>query len=386
MRVIVVGSGIGGLATAIALRRVGIAATVYERAPALGEVGAGISLWANAIRALEHLGAADPVKAASLPMAGSDFRVANGHRVLARYAAEDLAKRAKADSIVRLIHRADLVAALAGQLPPETVKYGHECAAVETAGDRATVRFANGHADEADLVVGADGIKSVVRTAVVGPEKPPRYAGYTCWRGVCPRPASLPAGQTGEWWGRGHRFGITCLPGDRVYWYATANAPQGERGDEAAILAKAFTGWADPVPELIATTPPAAILRNDCIDRRPDPKWVSGRVVLVGDAAHPTTPNLGQGGCMAIEDAVVLARHLRTDVPIPERLAAFAAERYPRTTAINRESWRLGAVGHWKGRVSCWLRDRLLGMTMQRLGASMMTRNAAFDVGPLPPA
>ena len=177
MRVIAVGSGIGGLATAIALRRVGIAATGYERAPALGEVGAGISLWANAIRALEHLGAADPVKAASLPFAHSDFRVANGHRVAARYTSQDLARRANADSVVRLIHRADLVAALAGQLPPGTVKYGRECAAADTAGDRATVRFANGHADEADVVVGTDGIKSVVRTAVVGPEEPPRYAG-----------------------------------------------------------------------------------------------------------------------------------------------------------------------------------------------------------------
>jgi len=386
MRVVVVGSGIGGLSVAIALRRVGIDVTVYERAPALGEVGAGISLWANAIRALEHLGAADAVKAASLPISRSDFRVANGHRVVARYAAEDLARRANTDSIVRLVHRADLVAALAGQLPPGTVTYGHECAAVETAGDRATVRFTNGHTDEADVLVGADGIKSVVRTAVVGPEKPPRYAGYPCWRAICPRPASLPVGLTGEWWGRGRRFGITCLPGDRAYWYATANTPQGERGDEAAILAKAFAGWADPVPELIATAPPAGILRNDVVDRRPNPKWVSGRLVLIGDAAHPTTPNLGQGGCMAIEDAVVLARHLRTAGPIPDRLAAFVAERYPRTTAITRESWMFGARGQWKGRVSCWLRDRLLGVMMQRLGASLMAKYATFDVGPLPAA
>ena len=384
MRVIVVGSGIGGLTAAIALRRVGIAATVYERAPALGEVGAGISLWANAIRALEHLGAADPVKAASLPMTRSDFRVSDGHRVVARYASDDLAKRAKADSIVRIIHRADLVAALAGQLPPGTVKYGHECAAVATVGDRATVRFTNGHTDEADVIVGADGIKSVVRIAVIGSNEPPRYAGYTCWRGVCPRPASLPAGQTGEWWGRGLRFGITCLPGDRVYWYATANAPQGERGDEAATLAARFRDWAEPVPELIVTTPPAAILRNDLVDRKPNPRWVSGRLVLIGDAAHPTTPNLGQGGCMAIEDAVVLARHLRTDVPIPDRLAAFAAERFPRTTAINRESWKLGAMGQWRGRVSCWFRNRLMGMMLPLFGATMMAKHAKFDVGPLP--
>jgi 2-polyprenyl-6-methoxyphenol hydroxylase-like FAD-dependent oxidoreductase len=386
MRVIVIGSGIGGLATAIALRRVGIGVTVYERAPALGEVGAGISLWANAIRALEHLGAAGPVTAAALPFTRSEFRVADGHRVLARYTADELARRANADCMVRIIHRADLVAALAGQLPPDTTKYGHECVSVETVGDRATVRFANGHADEADLIVGADGIKSVVRTAVIGPEKPPRYAGYPCWRGLCPRPPGMTAGLTGEWWGRGRRFGITCLPGDRVYWYATANAPSGERGDEAAILAKAFAGWAEPVPELIATTPPGAVLRNDCIDRPPNPTWVNGRLVLVGDAAHPTTPNLGQGGCMAIEDAVVLARQLRGTGPLADRLAAFVAERYPRTTAITKESWKFGAMGQWQGRVSCWVRDRFLGVAMQWLGASMMAKHATFDVGPLPAA
>ena len=122
---------------------------------------------------------------------------------------------------------------------------------------------------------------------------------------------ALAPGYAGEWWGRGRRFGITPLPGDRVYWWATKNKPAGWRaGDERGYVAEAFRGWADPAPELLAATPSGAVLRNDIVDRPPTPVWASGRAVLIGDAAHPTTPNLGQGGCMAIEDAAVLARRL----------------------------------------------------------------------------
>src|SRR5206468_4003455 len=111
-------------------------------------------------------------------------------------------------------------------LPGGSARFGFECVGVEQKGERVTVRFANGHADEADVVIGADGIKSAVRTALFGPQEP-RYAGYTCWRGVCPRPASIKAGYIGEWWGRGKRFGITTLTKDRVYWFSVQNAPPG---------------------------------------------------------------------------------------------------------------------------------------------------------------
>ena len=383
MRVIVVGSGIGGLATAIALRRVGIDVTVYERAPLLGDVGAGISLWANAFRALEHLGAADAVRAVSQPMTQIEMRAGNGLRPLATFSAERLAPRVASHPVVGVAHRADLVAALAGLLPAGVVRYAFECVAAETEGEMALARFANGHSDRADVIVGADGIKSVVRTGILGAIDPIRYSGYTCWRGVCPRPDRLPRGAFAEWWGRGRRFGITTIPGDRVYWFAPMNAPPGGGSDEAKLVAEAFAEWADPVPALIAGTPTTAVLRNDIVDRPPNPKWVSGRLVLLGDAAHPTTPNLGQGGCLAIEDAVVLARCLRTDGSMSERLARFVAARFPRTRAITKESWKIGRIGQWQGRVSCGLRDSVARWMLPLIGESSMTKFSSFDVGPL---
>lgn len=383
MRAIVIGSGIAGLAAALALRRVGVEVTVYERAPALTEVGAGISLWANALRALDHIGAGPAVRAAALPMDRSEFRVRDGHRVTATFRAAPFERRFGTAPFVAMIHRADLVAALAGGLPAGTTRYGFACAGVESRGTRATVRFENGHADEADLVIGADGIRSAVRAALVGPGEP-RYAGYTCWRGVCARPASVPPGYLAEWWGRGRRFGITTLPADRVYWWATKNEPAGGRAaDERAAVAAAFRGWADPVPGLIAATPAAGVLRNDILDRPPTRRWAAGRVVLIGDAAHPATPNYGQGGCLAVEDAAALARHLGGGADPEPGLAAFVAERYPRTTAVTEESWRFGRVGQWEGRLSCRMRDTLFGLLLPLIGSRSLPKYAAFDVGPL---
>jgi 2-polyprenyl-6-methoxyphenol hydroxylase-like FAD-dependent oxidoreductase len=383
MRTIIIGSGIAGLSTAIALRRVGIEATVYERAPELTEVGAGISLWANALRALDYIGAGQAIRAACQPMVRSEFRVANGRRIVASFNAAQFEKRFGVAPFVAMIHRADLVGALAALLPAGAARYGYECVSVETQPEGALVRFKNGHTDQADLIIGADGIHSAVRASVFGRDEP-RYSGYTCWRGVCPAPASVLPGYLAEWWGRGQRFGITTLPHRRIYWFATRNEPAGGRGtDEWRVVSEAFRDWADPVPELIATTPPNAVLRNDIIDRSPNANWTSGRVVLIGDAAHSTTPNLGQGGCMAIEDAVVLARRLKRHANLETGLAGYVAERAPRTSRIVKESWRFGRIAQAQGRVKCWFRDRLFSLLLPLIGSHSIPRHAAFDVGPL---
>jgi 2-polyprenyl-6-methoxyphenol hydroxylase-like FAD-dependent oxidoreductase len=383
LRVIIIGSGIGGLSAAIGLRKVGFEVTVYERAPELREVGAGISLWANALRTLDHLGVGESVRAASLSLERSEMRADEGRTVQVAFSGEFFEKKVGVTPFVAMIHRAELVGVLASFLPEGVARYGFECVGVEQTGGRATVRFANGHSDEADAVIGADGIKSAVRTALFGPQDP-RYAGYTCWRGVCPRPSSLMPGYVGEWWGRGKRFGITTLTKDRVYWFSVHNAPPGQHvTDEKAAVTELFRGWADPVPELIATTRPERLVHNDIVDRPPTKKWAVGRVGLIGDAAHPTTPNFGQGGCMAIEDCVVLARCLTANPDPARALEAFTAERYERTAGITKESWRFGKVGQWEGRLSCWFRDRLLGFLLPAFGARSFPKHAAFDTGPL---
>ena len=384
MRVIVIGSGIGGLCCAIALRKIGLEVTLYERAPELREVGAGIMIWANGMHALDALGVGESVRNIVLPARRVTLAVEDGRRLQMTADARRFEQKLGYSPFVGLMHRAELVQTLAAQLAPGVAVYGYECVGVEPRGPRVGVGFANGHTDEADLVIGADGIRSKVRQAIFGPS-PLRYAGYTCWRGICPRPAEIQLGDLLLWTGRGAQVGINTLTNDRVYWFATRNAPAGgaEANEHAAAL-ELFRDWAAPLPELIASTPADRVIRGDIIDRPPSRPWSKGRVVLVGDAAHPTTPNFGQGGGMAMEDAVVLARCLVRHSDPESALAAFESERYPRTSAVTNEAWKFGKMLQWEGRASVWLRDRLTGVLMRLNGTNQLIKHARFEVGTIP--
>jgi 2-polyprenyl-6-methoxyphenol hydroxylase-like FAD-dependent oxidoreductase len=193
---------------------------------------------------------------------------------------------------------------------------------------------------DADLVVAADGIQSPVRAALFPGHPGPVYAGVTSWRIVVPRPGGpCPLSET---WGRGRIFGITSLADDLMYCYATAPAPPGRTAeDEKGELTRLFGHWHDPIPRLIASAGPGRVLRTDifCLDT-PPPAFHAGRVALLGDAAHAMTPNLGQGACQAIEDAVVLAHAVSEG----GGLAAYSSARVARTTKIARRSRRVGRV------------------------------------------
>lgn len=363
---------------------------MYERAPELREVGAGISLWANAIRALDCLGASEAVRARSLPMTLSELRAGEGRKILLSTTAETRERHIGSSPAGVMIHRAELVGALAELLPEGTVRFGHECVGVDQTSNGPSVHFSSRDSDQADAVIGADGIHSIIRQNLYG-DQTPRYSGYTCWRGICQRPSIIDPGYIGEWWGRGKRFGITTLTQDRVYWFAVYNAPPEQQIlDGHATLTKLFKGWRDPVLEIIANTPPDRLVHNDIIDRPPMEKngtgnspWSRGAIGLMGDAAHPTTPNLGQGGCMAIEDAVALARTLSKNQDTATGLASFASERYQRTASITNESWQLGKIAQLEGRWSCTLRDSILGLLLPWFGAKSLAKNAEFDVGRL---
>lgn len=386
MRVIVMGSGIGGLSAAIGLRRIGLDVTVYERARELREVGAGIMIWANGMRALDALGVGDAVRGITLPARHVTMCASEGRRVQLRADARSFEDVLGYSPFAGFLHRADLVGALASHLPAGVVRYGHECSGVELRGRRVAVRFNNGHADEADLLVAADGIRSVVRSSLFG-STPVRYSGYTCWRGVCKRAPSVRPGDMMLWTGRGSQVGINTLTDDRIYWFATKNAPPGESvRHERAFVLDAFRHWADPFPDLVASTPADQVFRNDIVDRPPSRPWSIGRAVLVGDAAHPTTPNFGQGGGMALEDAVALARCLVSAPDQESALAAFENERYHRTSALTNEAWRFGQVWQWDGRVSVWLRDLLSGVAMRLSGTRSLIRHAYYNVGEIPHA
>jgi 2-polyprenyl-6-methoxyphenol hydroxylase-like FAD-dependent oxidoreductase len=384
MRAIVIGSGIGGLCCAIGLRKIGLDVALYERASELREVGAGIMLWANALRALDALGVGDSVRAVAMRASHMTLACQNGWKTQWTADAQDFERDLGYAPFASFVHRADLVGTLASHLPAGVAHYGQECIGVEPRGQRVAANFASGQTDEADLLIGADGIRSVVRNALWDPAEL-RYAGYTCWRGICPRPDSIRPGDVRLWTGRGSQVGINTLTEDRIYWFATRNAPPGgEALDERAEALGVFGDWAEPFPELIASTPADRVLRADIFDRPPFRPWSKGNVLLIGDAAHPTTPNFGQGGGMAIEDGVVLARCLAAFQEPAAAFAAFEAERYPRTSSVTQEAWRFGKMLQWESRASVWLRDLLSGIALRLRGTNQLVKHARYNVGTFP--
>lgn len=392
MHAIIIGGGIAGLSASIALRRAGIESTLFERSPRLTEVGAGISLWANALRALDHLGVGGSVRARGKPSAAGEVRRDDG-RVLLRVEYARFERESDLPPTLWMLHRAELIDALAQHVPSATVRLGRRLVSVEqalcTPGSTAhagpvTAVFDDGSRVTRDILIGADGIRSTVRAALFG-DSPPRYAGYTCWRGVAKIPSELhPSDLLVEIWGSGQRFGITPLPGGRVYWFAVVDAPPGGSAtDEHGEVSRMFRTWAAPVPEIIARTPDEAVVRNDIIDRPPARPWHCGSAVLVGDAAHPTTPNLGQGGCMAIEDAPILARCLTANAAISAGLQAFERLRFKRTASVTRGSWKMGRLAQGSSPFLRFARDWITRLSPPRFAYRQMAGLARYDTGPI---
>ncbi|MEU3483136.1 FAD-dependent monooxygenase [Streptomyces sp. NPDC033754] len=376
-RAVVIGAGIGGLTAAVALHRNGWQVTVLERAADLAPVGAGIGLAPNSQRALDVIGLGDRVRDLAAWQGDGGMRAPDG-RWLARTNARAAAERFGGPLV--LLHRSTLVEILTSALPDGTVRTGAPASLADPGDDRRPARLTTPDGDiEAELVVAADGIRSATRHTLF-PEHPgPRYAGCTTWRVVVPAPARPFAPH--ETWGAGRLWGTQPLKDGRIYAYAMAAAPAGGRApdDERAELLRLFGDWHHPVPEILAAVDPGQVLRHD-VHHLPDPlpAFHRGRVALLGDAAHAMMPSLGQGGNQAIEDAVVLAHHARSAPDfVPGRaLAAYTADRLPRTTAIVRKAARTGAVTLLSARPAVALRSALVG-AVSRFGPGLVLRG--FD-------
>lgn len=343
-RIVVVGGGIGGLAAAVALHRRGRQVVVLERAEEFTEIGAGLSLWPNAMRALAELGLADRVRAIGAVETGGGVRDQAG-RWLSRTDNAEIERQHGWPLVV--VHRADLVRTLAEALPPESLLPNSETYAVRQDSDGATVEHKGGEL-RADLVVAADGLNSRLRRQWWPSAKGPRHTGCTAWRAITSPVPGLRA-EGSVMWGRGERIGFTVLPGDRYYLFGAATRPEG------SDLHRRFADWPDPIPALLTATRAEDVLRHDIYDMPPLPTYVCGRVVLLGDAAHPMNPILGQGACQALEDAVTLAKCLEEDVDAA--LARYDRLRRPRTQMIVRRSARLGAVSQWSWPPAALARD-----------------------------
>jgi 2-polyprenyl-6-methoxyphenol hydroxylase-like FAD-dependent oxidoreductase len=374
---VVVGGGIGGLSAALALHRHGWRVTVLERASELREVGAGLSLMANAVRGLDALGLGPALRDGGHGEAPGGIRDRHG-RWLSRVDATEMVRQLGTTALG--VHRATLHRTLREALPASALHTDATVEHVESGPDHAEVRYQGPDGPQtlrADLVVGADGLRSRVR-AQLWPRHPgPVYAGSTAWRAAITFPDPIPAAIT---WGPGAEFGMVPIGDGQLYWYAALNAPPGGHApDELAALRERFGDWHDPIPALMAATPPGVVLRNDIHHlAAPLPTYVRGRVALLGDAAHAMTPNLGQGAGQAIEDAVVLGAVCAAGATaVPAALAAYDAQRRPRSQAVARASFTAGRVGQQlRNPIAVAVRDNALRLTPARAALRSMARYA----------
>ncbi|WP_433519392.1 FAD-dependent monooxygenase [Nonomuraea sp. CA-143628] len=322
-RAVVVGAGIGGLAAALALHRIGWQALVLERAAELGEIGAGMSQAPNALRALAELGVAEQARVAGVPTdASGNLRAWDG-RYLQRARPGD-------PRPLLAFHRADLHRVLLEALPAGWVHTGAEVTEVRQDATSATVSW-DGTQVSADLVVAADGLRSTLRRQMWPDAPPPRFLGRTAWLGIAEVPG-MPGSVT---LGPGGYVLIHPIARGRAYWayVTTAQAPGVRYEREKAEVAGRIGDWHDPIPALVEATPDDAVIHIDIHQVRALPTYVRGRVALLGDAAHAMSPDRGQGAGQSIEDAVVLAAALAGEPTIEDALGRYDAERRPRTQA-----------------------------------------------------
>jgi 2-polyprenyl-6-methoxyphenol hydroxylase-like FAD-dependent oxidoreductase len=366
MKVGIIGGGIGGLTLALALHQKKIPFTLFEAAPEIRAVGAGILLGPNAMLLLDRLGVGETIREAGQSLRAAhicdaDFRPMQ--------TLDMVQIRAAYGSGSTLIHRGALQRCLLEQLPAEAVQTGYQAVRVEPSSGN--VFFANGSNDSFEVVIGADGIHSAVRQSVF-PNRHTRSSGQICWRGVANY--SLPdrlKESIHECWGKMGRFATCDLGKGQVYWFAVArekDIPEAAFPNMQDEVLNLFAEFAEPARAVLEATPADAIHRDVLADLPSQSPWWDGQVCMIGDAIHATTPNLGQGGAQAIEDAWYLAELLSAMPEDPSAaFARFEGLRTPKVSHVVNQSWQVGQLAHWKSPLAVMLRNTIMRLTPTRV-------------------
>ncbi|MER9481799.1 FAD-dependent monooxygenase [Mesorhizobium sp. M0494] len=361
MRAVIIGAGIAGLAVAKGLRLLGWETEIYEQASELKPLGAGLSLSANALRALRVLGLYEAVVAEAQPIHRLDLLDDEG-QVLQSTDFQRFSQRYGHLSMA-VLHRGDLHRALLTELPRSVIRTDMECVDARQVGEKIVLHFADGEIVESELVLACDGIHSAVRRAFF-PESREHFASYACWRAISPGlPQGMDPARLTESWGAGKRIGLAAIPGERVYWFACCGAerlhdPKLAQADLAGVKAM-FSGFHDPVPEVLDRTPADSLIWTDILDLDPIPSFTRGNAVLLGDAAHAVTPDLGQGAGLAMEDAAVLTA-LFGRLPADEALREYDKRRLDRARRVAAESRLYAKVAQWQNPLVVPLRNFLV--------------------------
>jgi 2-polyprenyl-6-methoxyphenol hydroxylase-like FAD-dependent oxidoreductase len=347
--ILIIGAGIAGLTTAIALQQRGIEFLVTEAVPEIKAVGAGISLAGNAMQVLKKLGVDKEVKQNGHSISSMIIQNERG-KFISLMDAEKLSAKNDLENVA--IHRGALHEVLLKAIDRNKVITGKKAINVEQDENGVCVAFEEGSKMEAAAVIVADGIHSTIRKKKI-PESLPRYSGYTCWRGIAENIWGIEK-KAVETWGPKGRFGYVPIGYNKIYWFACKNAPEKDPVMKAwsiQDLKKNFQSFVHPVPSILEHTPEDELIWGDIADLKPLYKFAFGRILLIGDAGHATTPNLGQGACMGMEDALVVADALMENSDVQAAFKSFEEKRIQRTRFIVDTSYTLGKIAQTENKV-----------------------------------
>lgn len=356
MKIAIIGGGIGGLCAAVGLQKRQIEVEVFEAAPAFLPVGAGIGIGSNAMQALMKMGVGEKVYTNGTTLTTQVFQNRNG-KILNAIDFGAIKRLYGQENIT--IQRSDLHSTLLDALVEGTVQYSKKCIDVVSEDTQVTAYFEDGTYVTADLLIAADGIHSSIRQKLV-PDSAPRYAGYMCWRGVAENKGRVDEHTSCEIWATSGRFGYAPLKNGQVYWFACVNTHENDAFYHTLgrkEIARLFEKFPAHVADLILDTKPDVILHHDLKDIRPLKKFAYGRIVLLGDAAHATTPNMGQGAGQSIEDALVLSSALAEFTDFKDALQHYEKERVARTAKVISLSRQIGWSAQFSSPILAKARD-----------------------------
>lgn len=340
-QIAIAGAGIAGLSCAIALQNMGYTVTVFEAAPAIKPIGAGLSLAANAIKAFDYLGIRENIINAGHALPFFNIYTQNGNMLMSTNSGS-VSSRFGIDNF--LIHRSEVHKILLHKVGTNNCCTNKKIAHFKQEQNKVTLFFEDGSKYECNYLIAADGINSVIRKQLL-PQSQIRYSGYTCWRAVIDN-TSININEVFETWGKTGRFGLAQLANSQLYWYACMNAPQNSHLRHLTIndLQQHFAPFHQPIPQVLTHTKTEQLIWNDIVDLKPITQYAFDKILLVGDAAHATTPNMGQGACQAIEDAATLQQCLTKEINLNKAFQQFEKLRLHRTHYVVNRSRKMGQL------------------------------------------